>query len=44
MRESSHALDKIWARVHFTAREKIGHKTLGLGRNLLQWPSLVRKI
>ena len=37
-------LDKIWARVDFTAREKFGHKTLGLGRNLLQWPSLVTKI
>ena len=23
MRESSHAVDKIWARVHFTARENL---------------------
>ena len=33
-----------YGRVDFTAREKLGHKTLGLGRNVLQWPSLVTKI
>ena len=37
MRESS-------GKSSFTVREKLGHKTLGLGRNLLQWPSLVTKI